>query len=506
MTKRIRDSKFRTGPTKGWPHDLTELKRVWARHERLVEISNVGIWAADESGLNTYSSVRWCEITGMAAEQALGLGWTHGVHPDDRGMVVEAVKQACVHYEPFEAEFRFVHSGGRVVWVRCQASFLNGPEGLPGEWIGTLHDITPHKMAERSLHASEVKYRTLFDLLPVGVNVIDGMGHIVECNRASESLLGMTREEQERWRNNGRGKNAVRPDGTPMPPEEFASCRALKESRLIRGVEMGIVKSPEHVTWINVAASPIALEGMGVAVAFDDITERKAAERELDLQRTKLRTLAEELTCSEEKQRRHVALRLHDGVGQMLSVAMMKIREAETLASDGNAERLAAIRRIVEQALADTRTLTGELASPLLYDAGLVPALGWLAERFSEQHPDVRFHVEGEADPGEMPCRVLLYQIAKELMFNVVKHARARNAWITLEDRGGRMQMRIRDDGIGGVMAGTVDSLRREDGFGLFSIRERIRLHGGDMVIDSPAGGGTAVTVLCGRAAMENGK
>ena len=59
-----------------------------------------------------------------------------------------------------------------------------------------------------------------------------------------------------------------------MPPDEFASVRALKEKRLIKNVEMGIVKEDGTITWINVTAAPIPIEGYGVAVTYNDISEK----------------------------------------------------------------------------------------------------------------------------------------------------------------------------------------------------------------------------------------
>jgi PAS domain S-box-containing protein len=227
-----------------------------------------------------------------------------------------------------------------------------------------------------------------------------------------------------------------------------------------------------------------------------DITHRKTTELELERRGNKLRELAEELTRCEERQRRDMALRLHDGVGQLLSVVKMKLREREVQAESLAQEReLAAIRGIVEQALADTRTLTGELASPLLYEAGLVPALGWLLEQFQQRHPDLRFHLLDSPEPDHRECRLLLFQIARELLFNVVKHAGAGQAWVGLAIEGPWIRMRVRDDGVGGGSIADLAGMRTDCGFGLFSIRERIGMHGGELDVNSPPGGGTEVTV-----------
>jgi PAS domain S-box-containing protein len=66
-----------------------------------------------------------------------------------------------------------------------------------------------------------------------------------------------------------------------MPPSEYASVRALSEGVQIENVEMGIQKDDGQVTWINVSATPIPLEGYGVAIVYTDLTARKQIEDEL---------------------------------------------------------------------------------------------------------------------------------------------------------------------------------------------------------------------------------
>ena len=134
------------------------------------------------------------------------------------------------------------------------------------------------KQAEEKLHIALAKYKTLFDCFPLGINVTDGAGAILEANPTAQKLLGVTQDEQNKrdidcsvWR-------IVRPDGTPMPSDEYASVRALKQKCKVENVEMGIVKSDKKITWINVTAAPLPLEGHGVVITYNDITERKRKE------------------------------------------------------------------------------------------------------------------------------------------------------------------------------------------------------------------------------------
>jgi PAS domain S-box-containing protein len=143
-----------------------------------------------------------------------------------------------------------------------------------------IEDVTAQKNAESERMKSEQMLKTIFSLLPVGVTVTDESGDIIDCNKASESLLGLKKEEHLVRNFAGKEWKIIRTDATPMPPEEFASVRALKENRIVENVEMGIVKKEDQVTWINVSAAPIPLPDLGVAIVYSDITERVKAQEE----------------------------------------------------------------------------------------------------------------------------------------------------------------------------------------------------------------------------------
>jgi len=98
-------------------------------------------------------------------------------------------------------------------------------------------------------------------------------------------LLGLPQEEHTRREIDGPEWQIIRQDGSLMPPEEYASTRALKENRPVENVEMAIIKGPEETTWISVTAAPIPLPGYGIAITYGDITPRKHAEFALEQER-----------------------------------------------------------------------------------------------------------------------------------------------------------------------------------------------------------------------------
>ncbi|MBK8051429.1 MAG: PAS domain S-box protein [Anaerolineales bacterium] len=153
-----------------------------------------------------------------------------------------------------------------------------------GQVIGAAvhgRDITARKQAEEAVKISLTKYLTLFESVPVGITITNDQGKILETNSAAERVLGVPRAEHEQRTFDSSEWIVIRADGSLMPPDEFASVRALKEQRLIENSEMGMVSGSGSVVWISMNATPIQLPGYGVVIAYTDITARKSMEEEL---------------------------------------------------------------------------------------------------------------------------------------------------------------------------------------------------------------------------------
>ncbi|NTU84856.1 MAG: PAS domain S-box protein, partial [Chloroflexales bacterium] len=160
-------------------------------------------------------------------------------------------------------------------------------------FVAVFDVITERKRTEAELQVALTKYRTLFDAFPLGITVSDATGQIVESNPMAERLLSLGREEQRQREIDGAEWQIVRPDGTPMPPEEYASVQALREQRLVANVEMGVITPRGATTWINVMAAPLPLEDYGVVIAYSDITARRQAEAALRESQQNLEALIE---------------------------------------------------------------------------------------------------------------------------------------------------------------------------------------------------------------------
>ncbi len=228
--------------------------------------------------------------------------WVNRIHPEDAPRIfanLSPLFQEGRHTH----EYRFLHQDGTYRWLRDELKLVRDETGHPLEMIGSIVDISPQKYIEQELQASQQKYKTLFEILPIGVSITDKVGNIIEANPASEQILEILGAQQHHLvdRKDKGGKETrrledkvnkvlctnttqyqqhiIRPDGTSIRASEFACKRALKENKTIKNVEMGVVKPQQETTWLSVTAAPIPLKDYGVAIAYVDITERKKVER-----------------------------------------------------------------------------------------------------------------------------------------------------------------------------------------------------------------------------------
>jgi signal transduction histidine kinase len=224
---------------------------------------------------------------------------------------------------------------------------------------------------------------------------------------------------------------------------------------------------------------------------------RRQAEEQVHQYESELRSLASELSLAEERQRRLLATDLHDGIGQILVLAQIKLGElrksAENTSMPANIDE---IRKLLDQAIHDTRALTTQLSPPILYDLGLEAALKWLCEQVQKQHNlKFRFNADARVETLEIDVKVVIFQSVRELLRNVVRHSKAKSFEICMESRNGRVLIKITDNGAGFDQTKMGAHFYKNRSFGLFSIRERLKALGGELIIESQPGNGTRVVV-----------
>lgn len=337
------------------------------------------------------------------------------------------------------------------------------------------------------------KFKTLFDSISIPILIVHKNGTVLDCNRSACEYLGIDGDDLPGMTL----YDLVRAGWSPITAAGINDAGMSGRSRF----EVPLRGKPEEN---GISEISLRMVEYGNATAFlaeireAPVSPAASAEREQSLRELKagLKSLSEEVTLAEERERLRIAADIHDGVSQILAAAHFQLEELEAGMLPGEARALAGrIREHVMRAIHSARSLSFELCPPVLRERGLEAAAEWLLGHFQKDYGiSPSFSSDGKVDRLEWHLEVLLFKMLRELLQNVGKHARAKRVQVFLRNVDGRVQVTVEDDGIG-FDPSKIRPTEREGGFGLHSIRERLRYVGGECAIESALYQGTRCTV-----------
>lgn len=359
-----------------------------------------------------------------------------------------------------EFEGRFVAAGDGEVYV----------------WV---RDVSESRYALRQLEANQTRMGAVLEAVPDLILTLSARLIVLDYHGPAQEFLTTA------------PLRLLGADLRDLLPAETISELALLVERVmqttqIEALEYELSRADGFVAY---EARIAPLGGDRVICVLRNITQRRRAERSLLRQRDDLQHLATELTVTEERNRRDLALELHDGIGQDLAVARLTLERSRSLDPTKRETEIDAVIELLKRAIRRSQNLTYDLSPPTLHELGLRPALRSLLRRLSDEYGfEARYEERGPlSDPSEAG-RVLLYRSARELLMNVVKHAEAQRVVLSLSVQAGDLILAVEDDGQGfdvGLLAGPAQGIGR---FGLFSVRERMAALGGRLTAKSRPG------------------
>lgn len=341
------------------------------------------------------------------------------------------------------------------------------------------------------LRKAAERYKNLFDNSPIGIYRTSPDGRILMANPSLFRMMGYSSS------NTLASLEAEKGLYEPTYLRKRFLNRLARDGR-VQGFEAAWRRPDRSTIFVRENARATRAQD-GTILYFEgtveDISERKKAEEDIHSYQQQLRSLAAELSLAEERERRRIATILHDHIGQILAMSKIKLGSLiESSPSSVEEASIKEIREYVEQAIDYTRSLTVELSPPVLYAFGLEAALEWLSEQIMEQFGLVcEFENDSQPKPVSEEMQVFTFTAVRELLANVVKHAKATRTKITARRVNRSLIIHVADDGIGFNPSKLKNHHYDNQGFGLFSIRERIRHLGGQMEVKSVKGRGTRV-------------
>ena len=373
---------------------------------------------------------------------------------------------------------------GELCYLRRILPYRTQDKRIEGVVV-TFLDITYRKLAERSLAESEQKYRSLFEDSRDAIYLSSREGKVLDVNQASLDLFGYTKKEMI-------GMPVRRLYVNPRDRAEFQ--KVIEQEGFVTDYEVKFrKKDTTEITCLLTSSLRRSGDGsiLGYQGIFRDITERKRTESRLLDYQERLRSLTGQLALSGHADRQRIAGELHDTVCQPLVLVKMGLTELKESVGSSVAEALDRECEILDETIGNVRSSTFDLSPPELEELGLGAALDSLCKRLEERHGiSIEFEEDHLQKPFGKSLSVILFQAVRELLTNVVKHANAQQVKVTILKKGGGVEIRVEDDGVG------FDSSVPIEGFGLFHIREQLRDVGGHMTIESEPGHGVRATLI----------
>jgi PAS domain S-box-containing protein len=353
---------------------------------------------------------------------------------------------------------------------------------------GVAFDISELKRAEEALKKSEVMLQGLFEHAPDTVVVVNPEGRIVRVNAQVERMFGYSPDELM---------------GNPIEvlmPEQFQPGHVQRRKDYIdlphtrpmgAGLELFGKRKDGSEFPVDIMLSPMAgTEGSMVIGVIRDITRRKQAEESLREYADRLKFLSRRLMEVQEAERRNIARELHDEIGQVLTGLKLTLEMGIRLPPEEVGISLNKAQVLVNELMARARKLSLDLRPAMLDDLGLLPALLWHIEHYTER-TQVRVNfthhrLEGRRFAPEVETAA--YRIVQEALTNVARHASVPEATVQLWADNQRLSIEVQDNGKGfdfeSIIKGSETS-------GLAGMRERAMLLGGQLTVESSARGGT---------------
>lgn len=474
----------------GMVRDVTERKRTEQelreseeKFRSVFRDAGVGMAIVSPEGRFLASNEAFSKFTGYTEEELLGKTIQSLTHPEDWPMFSKRLNQALTDGASFQGvQKRCLHKNGQVLYGECSASLVRDIGGKAQYFIADIVDITERKRAEQNLRESEERFRLVANKAPVLIWMSGPDKLCTFFNQCWLDFTGRTMEQElgEGW-------------ASGVHPEDLQWCLKIYsgafDARVEFEMEYRLRRGDGKYRWVVDYGVPrVESDGTfrGYIGSCVDITDRKLTAESLE-------ELSGRLISAQEEERTRIARELHDDFSQRLALQGIGLAQLWKKMPESEVEDRAKVHELLrrtQEICSDMHTLSHQLHSSKLEHVGLVPALMGLCVELSSKS-DIRVEFTDRGVPSEIPKDVALclFRVTQEALGNLVKHSRAKQAQVELCSASNGIRLRIVDSGVGF----DPDLRSAGVGLGLVSMRERLRLVGGTLVVQSAPMHGTEI-------------
>jgi PAS domain S-box-containing protein len=354
--------------------------------------------------------------------------------------------------------------------------------------VENAHLYQKQQVIAQQLQLSEERYRGVFESASEAIFVYSASGRIISANRACEQLTGYTQDELL--------ATTVYELFSAVGADKLGQLSSGELERVVIGEsgELRLARKDGAEAFIQLKISPLLRDDqiIGLQAIARDVTEERRLRQNMEYYVT-------QITRAQEDERLRISRELHDDTAQVLAGLSRELNSL--LAKEGEytkstKESLEKLRRTADSAMEEVRRFSQDLRPSILDDLGLVPALEWLTTQLEKAFGlAAKVSITGNQHRLPPENELTVFRIAQEALSNVKRHSQATAVEMTIDFGDEALTLVVRDNGQGFKMPQRTSDLVLSGSLGIIGMRERARLIGGTLIVQSELGIGTTVTL-----------
>lgn len=473
-------------------HDERRKSGNW--FNQLAETLQDGFAVQDRNGILIYANKRLCDLLGYTQDEIQGRHWCEffceaKCAPMDQRIVKQKDSEHSAHKIA-----RTAKDGHRICAFISSIPILDR-RGSYQNKLSVVIDVTGRKKAERALKESEMRYNILTENSLTGIYIISD-GRIVYANSNFARIFGYPEKDTI-----GLEFGKLSPPGERLLSDERYGM-ILNDKTAVRHQIARGRKKDGTIVWLKTSDTYIDYQGKPAVLGqVVDVSQENQLGNFLWKSETEQRILSAQLLRNQENERKRLASLLHDDIGQSLSAIKLCLENFDRLSAQagdqlpGNLLTLANITPLLQETIDEVRRISMDLHPSTLEDLGIIATINWFLRKFQTVHPDIRVESRIDLAENDIPSRYKtpIFRIMQEAFNNIAKHAKANVVQFELKQRDDRIELEIRDNGLGFELSKILTQNPLQRGLGLASMKERCESAGGFFTVVSSLGAGTVL-------------
>jgi PAS domain S-box-containing protein len=357
-----------------------------------------------------------------------------------------------------------------------------------GVAVENAHLYQQQQVTAQQLRISEERYRGLFENASDAIFICSTTARIISVNRACEQLTGYTQKEL--------ASTLVYDLFTGGSQEKIRLLFSEKLEQAPQGgmEEVHLTRKNGTEAYIELRVSPLLRKNtvIGLQVIAEDVTEEKQLRKNMEY-------YIKQVTRAQEDERLRISRELHDETAQVLATlsrGLDSLVTGDKKLTKPVIDSLNKLYKMANSALEGVRRFSQDLRPSILDDLGLVPALEWLITELESNHGmAAKFGITGTLKRLTPEIELTVFRIVQEVLSNIRRHSQASSVDMSLDFGADALTLVISDNGQGFDIPPRTSDLALSGKLGIIGMRERARLVGGTLIVQSEKGTGTKVTL-----------